>query len=160
MTITETLGGQISSSSATAEWVVELATTTEATAWVDTTRAITAAWLAAWINVELFVTTASTGASSFTQSKTHSLWRVPTRFEFTWVDWNTSTDWFLEVASYASVDNQLWTHTDCIWILYDAPWQYFKITIENITSVGFDMVYTATWVPWTWRTLLWVLRVY
>ena len=127
------------------------------TPWTNTQK-IWIAWSSTWLLIDkadvveektydIVTATTSGWSSSYTTTYNHSLWRIPKMFEVDTLHsaWNITSHWYYNDWEYWAIWQEWWARSDCMGIIRYSTWDYFKMTVSNITSTQFDVTYTEVW---------------
>lgn len=110
-------------------------------------------WGSTW-GVDFVSASTSWGGASYSVTYSHNLWKKPTKFEcFTERSGWASHGWF-EEEKYGCAGAEGWAREDCIGILYYSSWDYFKMTISNVSDSSFDVDFTEVWSCSTFTSYL------
>jgi len=100
-------------------------------------------------DVDFLNFTTAWGSASYETTYSHDLWKIPTKFECFTKNYATSSatssfGWF-ENWQYASLWHEGGSRDDCMGQVFYSSWDYFKMTVSEITNTSFKIIYTEVW---------------
>jgi len=150
----------LAKASTTNEWLVEMATDTEATTWTDQTRYINPKQARDnyLIITDVIVFTRDVSAAGWTVNYTHWLWKVPKLIKFSMKSafsvWYWNSDWVYSAYTNKNYCVYWWYNfnssatTTAAAIAFGMDWwdwQYWAVTA--ISTTNFTITWTKGWSP-------------